>query len=128
MLLAERHLPTALDTKPLLPLAGGLSATPAKDVHHSVPSMFLALHRRLATLDSKARSLRAGVMCATLAMNVNHAVHSMLFAYTDVFLPSAAKLGLFGQMSLAHLPRMFTMPSSPCCLRYAAILLLYPRN
>ena len=57
-----------------------MSATSAKDVHHAIHSMLLAVRCRLAVLDIEGRLFCAGVVQAALAFNAHHAIHSMLLA------------------------------------------------
>ena len=62
MLLAVRHRLAALGHKARSPRAQFMQATPAKDVHHTVSSMLLAVDRHLAALDIKDRMLCTRVM------------------------------------------------------------------
>lgn len=80
MLLAERPGRSAIDIKPRSLEAGVLRATTAQNIHHTVPSMIIAVCRHLAAFHVEARCRRARLVQAALAADIYHVVLGMLFA------------------------------------------------
>ena len=64
MLPAVRRLLAALDIEVRLPRAEEMFTANMADVHHAVPSMFLAVRRFRTALDIEARHCRAGIVYA----------------------------------------------------------------